>query len=343
METVAATPSNFADHIAAQDTGGGGEDTSAVPDRPVQIQDPAPAAPANDNAADPAEEPTEPIEEQPSEADEFEQLRALKTELEGDALPESLRNKTHPVKINGLVYDVPITELAEGYQRNADYSRKLREVTQMRDQAQATQAGAQRLLQDLNNPQSLLAASKQLGFYKALVEAAREIGKQRLQLMQLPPEAQQYALQLEEERASREAHERRAQQLEEQMRRSQQQQPSEDQQRIRHQLDQLVPRAFAKHKVGDYPLARDLFTSNLQNLYEGGDLTAAVVDSAAQATAEQLADIAQRLPKAQPANGNGQPLSPRRAAPANGKPLQRKQSGTPTDFRAHLDRLNGER
>jgi len=342
METAAPTPSSFADHIAAQDSGGGGDD-NAVPDRPVQIQD-APE-PASDNAAEGGEPEVdaEAPAEEPGEADELEQLRLLKAELdEGDSLPESLRNKTHPVKINGLTYDVPISELAEGYQRNADYSRKLREVTQMREQAQAVRSGAERLLQDLNNPQTLLAAARQLNFYPALVEAAREIGKQRLKLMELPPEAQQYALRLEEAQLAREVAERRAAQHEEQLRRAQQSQPSEDQVRIRHQLDQMVPRAFTKHKLGDYPLARDLFTSNLQTLYEGGELTAKTVDAAAQATAEQLADIAQRLPQGRPANTNGQPLSPRRATPAaNGKPVQRKGSGTHADFRTHLDRLNG--
>jgi hypothetical protein len=164
-------------------------------------------------------------------------------------------------------------------------------------------------------------------------------------LQELSPEARQYALQLEEERDAREMATRRAQLLEQQMRETQAQQPNQDAVHLRHQLEQMVPRAFAKHKVGDYPLARDLFGQNLQNLHEGGELTAAVVDAAAQATAEQLADIAARLPKERgPQNANGQPIPARRVATAPSRPLQtRQKGGTVSDFASHLDRLNGSR
>lgn len=341
-----AAVSNFRDHIAQADAGG----DDAVPDHSPQVQD----TPAPSDGAQPeigSEEPTEPAPEQAEEVDETELLRKLKTELEQDALPEALHQKTVQVKIDGRVYDVPIAELAQGYQRASDYSRKMREVSEIRSHVEQIQGGAQRLMQDLTTSgESLLGAAKQLGFYKALVDAAKIIGRQRIAMQQLSPDAQQYALQLEEISMAHEAAQRRAQQLEERMRSFQQQQPDEAQMHMRHQLDQLVPRAFTKHKLGDYPLARDLFKSNLENLYDGGELTAALVDAAAQATAEQLADIAQRLPQGRPANGNGngngaQPLPPRRAAPANGKPTAngRKQGGTSSDFRAHLDRLNGDR
>lgn len=343
VQTTAPTTTSgsFRDHVASVDAGA----DSVVPDHSPQISDaPEQTTPPTEGAAPELETPQEGEPEVLGEADELEALRKWKAELEGDALPEALRDKTMPVKIDGRIYDVPVAELAQGYQRAADYSRKLREVTQIREQAQQIQQGSKNLLQDLTGSgESLLKAAQHLGFYKTLVDAARIIGKQRLALQQLPPEAQQYALQLEDERLAREATERRMRDYEEQLQRVQQQQPSEDAVRIRHQLDQLVPRAFAKHKLGDYPLARDLFKSNLENLYEG-DVTPEVVDAAAQATAEQLADIASRLPQGKPANSNGA-LPPRRAAPAAAKPVQngRKQGGTFSDFRAHLDRLDGNR
>lgn len=349
MEPAAtvSTPTNFADHLAAQDSGASAND-NAVPDHSPQVNDEPAKAPVDPNAPlDPADEDTGPIEEPadgPDEVAELEQLRQLKAELDGDALPATLATKTFPVKIDGRTYDVPVAELAQGYQRNADYSRKMAEVKQIAKRAEQVEAGATRLLEDLNNGERLLRASKEMGFYKALVEAARTIGRQRLALQELSPEARQYALQLEEERDARELATRRAQQLEQQMREAQAQQPNQEAQHLRHQLEQMVPRAFAKHKIGDYPLARDLFGSNLQNLHEGGELTAATIDAAAQATAEQLQDIAARLPKEQRVqNANGQPIPARRTATAPGRPIQRQKGGTVSDFSTHLDRLNGSR
>lgn len=344
MDPVQTTAPNsgvasFRDHVANVDA----SNDNAIPDHSPQVRDEAEQTASA--APDGAEPELGQVEAAGDEGDEFEALRKLKTELDGDALPETLSSKTYPVKIDGRTYDVSVAELAQGYQRAADYSRKMREVSQIRDRANQIEAGSKNLLADLSGTgESLLKAAQHMGFYKQLVEAARIIGKQRLALQQLPPEAQQYALQLEEERLTRESYERRVQQYEERLKAMQQAQPTEDTQRIRHQLDQLVPRAFAKHKLGDYPLARDLFKSNLENLYEG-ELTSEVVDAAAQATAEQLQDIASRLPAQKPANGNGA-LPPRRAAPAAAKPLAqngRKQGGSPADFRTHLDRLDGNR
>lgn len=355
MEAVpSATPGNFMDHLAMAD---GPPSDNAVPDNPVQVQDAPPekrvpldpGPPTNEEGEpdpDAPVDPDAPTEDPapPDEAAELETLRKLKAELdEGYSLPESLAQKTWPVKINGQVYDVPIAELGQGYQRNADYSRKLAEVQQMREQATNVQAGAQRLIADLSgNPEAFLQAAKELGFYKTFLEAARAEGKKRLALRELPVEAQQYAMQLEEERMEREVLARKTARLEQEMQAQRAQEPNQDQIRIRHQLEQMVPRAFAKHKLGDYPLARDLFTSNLRNLYEGGELQPGTVDAAAQATAEQLADIAQRLPKTRPANTNGG-LPARRAAPAAGAPVARRASGTSSDFAEHLERLSGGR
>jgi len=352
METAApaATPGNFMDHLAAADSGDAAND-NAVPDKPIQVQDPPPekkvpldpGPPTHEEGeedTDPGEPPPEDAPP-PDEAAELESLRKLKQELDGYNLPESLAQKTWPVKINGQVYDVTIAELGQGYQRNADYSRKLAEVQELRQQAGNVQEGARRLMADLGGtPESFIAAAKELGFYKTFIEAARIEGKRRLALRDLPVEAQQYALQLEEERMEREAWARKATRLEQEMQARRAQEPNEGQVRMKHQLEQMVPRAFAKYKISDYPLARDLFSSNLRNLYEGGELQAATVDAAAQATAEQLQDIATRLPKPRSANDNGT-IPARRAAPAAGKPIVRRQSGNAQDFAEHLQRLNG--
>lgn len=355
--TVApATPGNFADHIASQDAA----NDNAIPDHsphliPGQrwsnepretglVSDPG-EPPVPETPAPEPEAPVEEEEQQPEpigEAEELEQLRALKAELDGDALPAALASKTFQVKIDGRTYDVPISELAQGYQRQSDYSRKLADVKRERTEVDSVKRGAERLMQDLNDPARLIAAAKELGFYKSLFEAARQIGRQRLALAELSPEARQYALQLEEERDAREMAHRRAQQLEQRMQELQRQQPSQDESRMRHQLEQMVPRAFQKHKIGDYPLAREMFSQNLQNLHDGGDITAALIDAAAQATAEQLADIATRLPKERAANGMP-PMPARRAAPAAAKPLPRQKGGTIADFASHLERLGDPR
>jgi hypothetical protein len=348
----APTIGNFMSHVGSQDAApSGGGEPDAIPDKSPQIQDvPAPKDPqqpepelGDDTVVD---DLTEPVDA----PDELETLRALKAELDaGDALPKSLESRTFPVKINGSTFELPISEIAQGYQRNADYSRKLAEVQQIREEAARMQSGAQALLSDLsnaNNPETFIQAAKELGFWDGFVAAARFEGKKRLAMQDLSPEARQYAVQLERERDARAAASRKATQLEQRMQELQKQQPNQDSIRLKHQLDQLVPRAMTKHKVGDYPLARDLFSQNLNNLYEGGEVTAALVDSAAQATAEQLADIAARLPKPVAANDNGRTngtMAPRRAAPAPGKPLARQKGGTSTDFAAHLERLGGSR
>jgi hypothetical protein len=285
----------------------------------------------------------EPIDDEPApldEAAELDELRKLKADIDGDHLPETLLDKQVKVQVNGREMAVTVAEAAQGYMRTVDYSRKLNEVTQIREQGQAMQSGAKLLLQDLNAPESLLAAAKHLGFKKSLVEAAKIIAKERLALAQLPPEARQYALQLEEERDAREYESRERQRLQERLQEREAKEPNEEQVHMRRQLDQLVPRAFAKHKLGDYPLAQQLFSSNLQNMWTG-QVSPEVIDAAARATSEQLADIASKLPPATAKTANGQPLPARRAAPAAGKPVVRRQSGTTTDFAQHLDRLIG--
>lgn len=343
-----ATVGNFMSHVSAADAAASGGEGDVVPDRSPQVQD----APANDNAAPKDPQLQEPeIGDEPPEAeveadvpDEMETLRALKAELDGGtALPESLKDRTVPVKINGHMYDVPVAELAQGYQRNSDYSKKLAEVQRFREETQQMRGGLDNFIQDLRNPQTFVSALKELDLYEPFIAAAREEGKRRLKMQDLSPEARQYAMQLERERDLRSQEARRRENAERRMQELQKQQPDQDSIRLKHQLDQLVPRALSKHKVADYPLARDLFSQNLNNLYEGGDVTAQLVDAAAQATAEQLADIALRLPK--PANDNAKngTLGVRRPAGAPGKPMQRGKGGTSTDFAAHLDRLNGSR
>lgn len=360
MDAVApapASPANFMSHVAAQDSAGGdsGHDThDAIPDTPPG-QLPQPGQPKKQIELVKPEQPADDLDglEPPPEGeaveepvDELEPLRALKEELDaGPGLPESLRDRTVAVKINGHMYDVPVAELAQGYQRNADYSRKLGEVKQLEKSVQQTQQGIRTFLNDLRNPETFVEALKELDLYDPFIAAARAEGRRRLQLRELSPDAQQYALQLERERDLRVRQERRAKQLEAQTNELRSQQPNPDQVRLKNQLDQLVPRAFAKHKVGDYALAHELFGKNLDTFYEGGEMTAAIVDAAAQATAEQLADIALRLPKA-PANDNGNPtgtLSARRPSAQPGKPLPRTRGGSATDFASYLEKINGGR
>lgn len=352
---IAPIAGNFSAHLAAVDAAPGG-DPGGIPDRPVQVQDDsqpsepfrryagAETAPEMPTEVDPNAPPEgeEPLEQPPEgePLDELEQLREFKRKVDSDEWDDALLNKVRKVKINGQDHYITANEAFSGYMRNSDYSRKMREVTEVKNHAESIRQGANVLMEHLKSPKQLLEASKELGFYDSLFQVARHIAKQRYQLSQLDPQTRRFAEALEQtrEQHAREARERAR--LERELETTRR--PPEVDQReqvMKHQLSQLVPRAFAKFKIGDYPLARELFGQNLESLYQGGEIDAALVEQAAQATVENLGEIAQRLPNGRPQNGNGHQLSPRAAAPSNGKPAVRRTGGNSEDFRAHLARL----
>ena len=260
----------------------------------------------NDNASNQQDEQQvdeQQVDEQGSEDDasEWEQdLHGITTRQAIDALkagtlpPELAKNIKIMAKINGIEVPISIEEAGKGYQRLSDYSRQKNELREQAQQVAGMRDSFDQMVQSWKgDPRALRKGMEQLGLQEPLFEAAKILATEWLQDQQLPPAERALKAQLKQ---MQEQHQSLMQRLE------QQQNPQPDQRasQLTQQLGQMVPIAMKACGVHDSPVARTYMAENLRTLWEpGAELTDELVQMAAQATAEQLSDMAQEHQKSQ--------------------------------------------
>jgi hypothetical protein len=274
----------------------------------------------------------EPVDMAAYEAQRQEVLGRIQTAIEDGRFPfEELKGLPVEVTINGETREVPLEEVKEGYQRRADYSRKLQEAHALRDQAQHVLNLERARNMEWRDPAQLRAGLKMLGLEESFMRAAYGWAEERVAYNRLPPRERQLYDHMQQERA--EKMQMQAQMRQQQMQVQQQAGPDPATMHVAKQIEQLMPRAFRAHGIGAYPLAQQTFLQQLQAFCGDGEVTPQRVNDAAIATKEFLADLAKINAGQMPAGRNAMqqleapepqqqarpayPLGPRRLAPGS--------------------------
>lgn len=332
----------------------------AEPAKPApQAKAPPAAAPANDNAAplDPGDEEMAALFEQEVAPegeidDELEQqadpldeevhghkARAIIDAIKQGQLPAELLAQLKGVaKINGQEVQVSLAEALAGYQRMADYTNGKKEAKRLQREATERIASVRQMFENWNSADALIAGLRRLGksevFHQAAIAHARETWLD-MKLQRENPEA--YAARQE---ARREREER--EKLQHQLRTQPDPRHEREVSALGERLQSLIFPAFTANGIKDTPFARKQFTENFQALYDEDADLEQVVEQAAKATAEQMADLAvsyqktQQGDQARPANTNGA----KPAGKPNPSPLPGRATGAPTTPARVRTRMN---
>lgn len=239
------------------------------------------------------------------------EYQALKAKWEQDDLHPELSEKWTDVTLpDGGKLRVQVKDLQGGFLRNVDYSNKLAQVSQLKNEVMGVRAGQERFVQHVSggDPNLMLQALGALPGAMQTFEKAAELFAVRkfeeLELRRTNPQA--YALLQREQQAMQRADqaERLAQQREWALQQAQQQaQPAPDQSTMQtaHQLQQMVPLAMQRlgiDKMQAEPTFKADWTANAEKIFElhfqnmlpshQGPLTTEFVMSVMQATAETV-------------------------------------------------------
>lgn len=254
--------------------------------------------------------PIPPESDQPLQAQTInaEEIRAWLNErqqwLESDDLPDQFLGKFGVATVNGQRYRIPVSEAFKGYQRNEDYSNKLREMYAYEQQLQMREAGLQKLLADMDRGESFLDAMVFLGKFKGFSEAAIIYGTQLDAERRMTPEQRQVHQALRAQRAELKRLEienrtLRAQGQAQQQQPQQQQGPTSEQvqQIYMQQLAHIAPKAAAKVGFVNTPMAQAEFEKHFNMRLPsiaGRDLTSEFVEDVMQAAMESVEAHLQR-------------------------------------------------
>lgn len=315
--------------------GGGDGDTPDVPEDafPVLEDD---SEGEGQEASEETAEGDEPRTTADPEIHGLKQSEVLKAIKEGTLPAELAKAVKVAVKINGEESHVSAAEAAKGYQRLSDYSRKMAEARQVRNEAQDTIDNVGQMFERWKDPSQLKAGIKRLGLWDAFHQLAYEYAKEQYQeekLRQENPHLYEVRQELKREREAREQLEAKLNAPKPDAKR---QQKIEE---FTRQVQPLITSAFERLQINDSPMARQAFRAAFNEFYDpSADLTE-VVDNAAQATAEYLSDLAAKHQAANPPKDQPpKPPSPRSgAAPAApSKSRSSRKAMTPSQFMASL-------
>jgi hypothetical protein len=255
--------------------------------------------------------PIAPEEEQPLQAQTInaEEIRAWLNQrqqwIESDDLPDDFMGKFVAPVINGQRRRIPVAEAIKGYQRNEDYSNKLREMYAYEQQLMQREAGLQKLLTDMDDGQKFLDAMVFLkkfdGFSKAAIIWGTQLDAER----RMTPEQRAVHQQMRAERARNQQLELelralRAQQMQQQQpQQNQQQGPSHEQvQEIYlQQLKYIGPKAAAKVGFVNTPATQREFELHFNArlpTIAGRDLTSEFVEDCMVAAMESVEAVLQQ-------------------------------------------------
>jgi hypothetical protein len=267
----------------------------------------------------------------------------------GELPTELLEKLMGTVKINGEDGKVSYAEALRGYQRSGDYTRGKQELAKERTEIKQVFNTLKGMIEGWKDGASLRSGLKSLGKLEAFKAAAIAYAQEEWQDEQLRrknPDA--YAARVEARKAQE-----RAEELEAKLRQSSQTTNSDQRtQEFAKQLKELTLPAFERLGIPDTPFARERYSDNFRAIYdENGDL-ASMVQEAAQATADQLSDLAkkykatQEAKSPQPPKPNPSPLPGRPSAPASapgGGSGPQRQRLTPSQMAAALEDRRSKR
>lgn len=279
-----------------------------------------------------------------------ERLKRLQEWESADDLPDVFHQKFITATIDGQKYRIPVAEAIAGYQRNADYSNKLRQVYDFERQLKQQFQGLQALLADLDDGQRFLDAMVALGKFRGFAQAAMIYGKQLDAEQRMTPEQRAMVVQtraLRAENLQLQQQLRQAMQQFNQMRQQQApQQLQQHEQAIMHQLAQMWPRAAQMVGFVDSPAARREFELHFDNMLpslQGGEISTEFVANCMRAAMESVqahlraANGQAQLPPAPAAPQSRQQLPPGRGLPG---PAPSSQNGNGVQRRARIGDLS---
>lgn len=226
-----------------------------------------------------------------------------------DDLAEPLMGKLVSVTVDGERYRVPVGELANGYMMQSDYSEKLRQVYELRDQVLARERGLQTVLGALDKGPSFIDMMVYLGKFPGFAEAAIIYGTQLDAEQRMSPEQREVVGRERAARARANQLEIENRQLKAYMQQQQQPQVSRTEQYYMRQLEQMVPVAIqrmAKRGIEwvESPFTLNLFEKHWATLIkavDGKDLTTEFVENALIAVMQEVQKLAKaghiQLPK----------------------------------------------
>jgi len=232
-----------------------------------------------------------------SEADVRALLEEHRVWRDSDDLAGPLLQKFVPVTIDGQRYRIPVDEAVKGYQRNADYSNKLREVYALKQQVEQRESGLRRMIDDLSQSgQSFYDTVENIGLFKQFADAAIMYGFQLKEEREMSPQQRQQAAALREMRmeARRIALEnkRLQAQLAQAAAQAPQQQGVDQAQAIRmQQIAHLLPSVAQRMGLVQTPLAMAEFERHFANMLpslSGGDITTEFLETVVGATLEAV-------------------------------------------------------
>jgi len=217
-----------------------------------------------------------------------------------DDLAEPLQQKLVTVTVDGERYRIPVAEAVNGYMMQSDYSEKLRQLYEFRDQLVSQKRGFDNLLSALDKGESFLDMMVYLGKFEGFAQAAIIYGTQMDAEQRMSPEQREV---VQRERAAR----ARANKLEMELRRlqaqlAQQQQPqrTRGEEYLYNQLQVMMPQAIARmakrgYEWVDSPLTRNIFERNWATLIQtldGRDLTTEFVENALMSVMQDVQKLA---------------------------------------------------
>lgn len=233
-----------------------------------------------------------------TEADVRRMLDEYRAWADADDLAHPLMGKFVVATVDGQRYRIPVEEAVKGYQRNSDYSNKMRQWSQLKAEVEGQQRGMQRFMADLDDGQTFLDAMMRIGKMEGFHRAAMIYGTQLAAERKMTPQERQVYQELRRMRArSRqlELDNARLTQVAEQ--RAQQQAqlqppqgPSYD--IYMQQLQHLIPRVAERIGFEATPLAMREFEAHFANLLpslQGGDVTSDFVETCMLAAQESVA------------------------------------------------------
>lgn len=234
-----------------------------------------------------------------SEADVRALIEEYRAWRDGDDLAGPLMQKFVPVTLDGKRYRIPVEEAAKGYQRNQDYSNKLREVYTLKQQVEQREAGLQRLMADLSRDgQSFYDTIEAFGLFKQFGDAAMILGTQLAAERAMDPAAREQAKALREMRmqakqlAQNNARLQAQLQAQQAQRAQQPGQPDQADMIRMQQVAHLLPSVAQRAGLVQTPFAMGEFERHFANMLpslNGGDITTEFLETVVGATMESIA------------------------------------------------------
>ncbi len=254
---------------------------------------------------------------------------------DGQVPPELMETMTIPVQINGETHNVPLAEAAKGHMRMADYSRNYQKLLDERGEFEGHRTGFDTMFdtwKDKGNADRTWREWEDLGI--PVHDIAEAYANDFAAMEEMSP-AQREALQ-----RSRDT-ERKMRGMEAELSQMRANGTQKATSRIVQEAQQnhkrWGPEAFQANKIHNSPDSQRIYKGHLRTMWdETTPLTQQIVRDAAEATAQDLGEIATRYQAAQPAPPAPAPTLPVNPAPSGGGKSVQRGALQSNSFAAHM-------